>query len=329
MLESLIKGGALDGARGGGAAAPAMPAAGMRPRLLAALDGAVDYGNRHQRDRDKGQAQLFGGADDGRDRAGRPRRCRRRPPWTEAQHLAFEKEALGLYLSGHPIDRHKADLEAYGAKSLADLLAAQEPLDAADDEEAPGGPPPPPARISEDVSVGGIVASIRQLKTRKGDRMAAFMLEDPHGTVEVVVFPEAFSKAAALIQADALVLVKGRFERDEDSTRLLAAEVLPIEAVRAQITQEVLIHVSTPPPRPADVRAGARRARAAPRRPPRRVHRHESPTRRRRCASAWTCPASCACGRRTSSWPTWSRSAGPGRSSCGRIRADTGDAMAG
>jgi DNA polymerase-3 subunit alpha len=89
------------------------------------------------------------------------------------------------------------------------------------------------ARTSEDVSVGGIVASIRPLKTRKGDRMAAFMLDDPHGTVEVVVFPEAFSKAASLLQTDALVLVKGRFERDEDSTRLLASEIFPIEKVRS------------------------------------------------------------------------------------------------
>ena len=98
-------------------------------------------------------------------------------------------------------------------------------------------------RTSEDVSVGGIVASIRPLKTRKGDRMAAFMLDDPHGTVEVVVFPEAFSKAASLLQTDALVLVKGRFERDEDSTRLLASEILPIEKVREQLAREVVVEV--------------------------------------------------------------------------------------
>ncbi len=91
------------------------------------------------------------------------------------------------------------------------------------------------------MAVGGIVASIRPLKTRKGDRMAAFMLDDPHGTVEVVVFPEAFSKAASLLQTDALVLVKGRFERDEDSTRLLAAEILPIEKVREQLAREVVV----------------------------------------------------------------------------------------
>jgi DNA polymerase-3 subunit alpha len=61
--------------------------------------------------------------------------------------------------------------------------------------------------------------------------------------VEVVVFPDAFSKAAALIQTDALVLVKGRFERDEDSTRLLAAEILPIEKVREQLSREVVVTI--------------------------------------------------------------------------------------
>ena len=240
VLESLIKSGAMDSlAAGGPGAAPASSA--LRPRLLAALDGAVDYGNRHQRDRDKGQAQLFGGGDgDGDSQADAP--LPPAPPWTGSQQLAFEKEALGLYLSGHPIDRHKADLAAYGARSLADLLAAQEEPAVADDEEAAaanGGRTP--GRTSEDVAVGGIVASIRPLKTRKGDRMAAFMLDDPHGTVEVVVFPEAFSKAASLLQTDALVLVKGRFERDEDSTRLLAAEILPIEKVREQLAREVVV----------------------------------------------------------------------------------------
>ncbi|MGE5200130.1 MAG: DNA polymerase III subunit alpha [Rhodospirillaceae bacterium] len=239
VLESLIKSGAMDALAAGEPGAPAGSAA-VRPRILAALDGAVEYGNRHQRDRDKGQAQLFGpGADGGGARADAP--LPQAAAWTEAQQLAFEKEALGLYLSGHPIDGHKADLAAYGAKSLADLLASQEEPPADDEEEGAMHGGRPAGRTSEDVSVGGIVASIRPLKTRKGDRMAAFMLDDPHGTVEVVVFPDAFSKAAALIQADALVLVKGRFERDEDSTRLLAAEILPIEKVREHLAREVVV----------------------------------------------------------------------------------------
>jgi DNA polymerase-3 subunit alpha len=241
VLESLIKSGAMDALVPGDAGGPAASAK-FRPRLMAALDGAVEYGNRHQRDRDKGQTQLFGGGDeDGGPRAGGALPAA--APWADAQQLAFEKEALGLYLSGHPVDRHKADLAAYGAKSLEELLAAHEEPAPADEEDAAMNGGRTTGRVSEDVAVGGIIASIRPLKTRKGDRMCAFVLDDPYGTVEVVVFPDAFSKAASLIQADALVLVKGRFERDEDATRLLASEILPIEKVREQLAREVVVAV--------------------------------------------------------------------------------------
>jgi DNA polymerase-3 subunit alpha len=77
--------------------------------------------------------------------------------------------------------------------------------------------------------------------------MAAFVLEDPHGTVEVVVFPDAFSKAAALLQADAPVVVRGRFERDEDSTRVLASEILSIDTVSEMLRREVMITLRVPP----------------------------------------------------------------------------------
>ena len=79
--------------------------------------------------------------------------------------------------------------------------------------------------MAEDVSIGGIVGSLRPLKTRKGDRMCVFMLDDPHGSIEVVVFPEAFKQYGHLAEAGRLVVVKGRFERDDESARILAAEI--------------------------------------------------------------------------------------------------------
>jgi DNA polymerase-3 subunit alpha len=244
VLESLIKSGAMDSLTAGEAGGPPASAR-LRPRLLAALDGAVDYGNRHQRDRDKGQAQLFGGGGDGGPaRADAP--LPPAAPWTDAQQLAFEKEALGLYLSGHPIDRHKDDLAAFGAKGLEELLAAQEEPAGSDDAEPDGvSDGRPHGRTSEEVAVGGIVTAVRPLKTKKGDRMAAFVLDDPYGTVEVVVFPDAFGKCGSLVQADTAVLVKGRFERDEDSARLLASEILPIEKVREQLAREVLVSLDS------------------------------------------------------------------------------------
>jgi len=244
VLESLIKGGAMDGLGGADPASPA-DAAIVRPRLLAAVDGAVDFGARRQRDRDRGQTQLFGGPeDDGgeRDDEALPPA----EPLPLQQQLAYEKEALGLYLSGHPIDRHRDVLAAYGARSLEDLLGnADDPAEPEDPEGADVAPRQP-VRIREEVSVGGVIAGVRPVKTRKGDRMAAFVLDDPHGTVEVVAFPDAYAKAAALIQADTLVLVKGRFERDEDSTRLFASEILPIEAVHEQVAREVLVRLDSP-----------------------------------------------------------------------------------
>ena len=241
VLESLAKAGAFDGlvpAADGAGAAPRT----VRARLLAGLDAAVEYGNRHQRDREKGQTQLFGGDDshDGEQAGGALPAA---APWSEAQQLAYEKEALGLYLSGHPVDRFAADLKACGGRTVAELGAVRDAGGPADDDDTGPETGRPAGRQSEDVVIGGIVAALRPLKTRKGDRMAAFMLDDPHGTIEVVVFPDAFSKAATLLQNDRLVLVKGRFESDDDSLRILASEVQPIEVVLDQTTQEVLIRL--------------------------------------------------------------------------------------
>ncbi|MCX6539461.1 MAG: DNA polymerase III subunit alpha [Acidobacteria bacterium] len=243
VFESLAKAGAFDSLAGLGGAAPTERPHVFRPRLIAALDAAVEYGSRHQRDRDKGQTQLFGGGD-GQAGGDTVVPLPAASPWSDAQQLAYEKEALGLYLSGHPIDRFADDLRTFGARTIGELTAAQEKPEAQDDDEH--GPDGPGAthRTSEDVAVGGIVAALRPLKTKKGDRMAAFMLDDPHGTIEVVVFPDAFSKAAALLQNDAVVLVRGRFERDDETMRILASEIQPIEVVRAQVTQQVVIRLA-------------------------------------------------------------------------------------
>ena len=217
VLESLVKAGAFDDLAPGGRAAYLA----WRPRLLAGLDRVFDYGNRHQRDRDQGQTHLFGGepeadaalADDGGFPDVRP--------WSEAEALTFEKEALGLYMSGHPLQRYAEVLAAAGAKRLADL-----PQSAAD------------------CAIGGIVTGIRQLKTKRGDRMAVFSLEEEAAKVETVVFPEAFAKFGQLVVDDAMLLVRGKFERDEETCRLVAAEITPLDVVRDRAVREVQIRLT-------------------------------------------------------------------------------------
>src|SRR4029077_8481339 len=100
--------------------------------------------------------------------------------------------------------------------------------------------------MEADTSVGGIVAACRQLKTRNGDRMAAFTLEDAVGGVEIVVFPEAYQRAATLIETGTLVLVRGKLERDDVADPLLASEIAPLDSVRERGAREVAIHLKKP-----------------------------------------------------------------------------------
>ena len=95
--------------------------------------------------------------------------------------------------------------------------------------------------------IGGIVTQLRLLKTKKGDRMASFVLEDLEGGVETLVFPEAYKKVAARLADDVVVLVKGRAESlDEGRSRLLASDVLPLDAAKLSEARYVTIRVPLP-----------------------------------------------------------------------------------
>ena len=225
VLESLVKAGACDsffdaspGAAGNGAAARLRSA-----QLLALVDGALEHGNRHQRDRDRGQHQLFGEAD-GDGSGAYPMRLPDVSPWTEGQKLAFEKESLGLYLSGHPIDRFHADLARADVRRIEALTGS-----------------------AASVRVAGIISQYRRLRTKKGEPMAVITLEDRAGRIEAVVFPDAFRKYGSLLEVDRLVVVTGKLDADEEILRLVANEVKPMEAVLGDAGRPLAIRVASPP----------------------------------------------------------------------------------
>ena len=116
VFESLVKAGAFDSLARGQPAYASLPTLALRPRLLAAIDAACEHGARLQRDQNEGQAQLFGAfGDEAGDRRGRAREAvplPDAPAWSETEQLDFEKETLGLYWSGHPVDRYAAELKA-------------------------------------------------------------------------------------------------------------------------------------------------------------------------------------------------------------------------
>jgi DNA polymerase-3 subunit alpha len=250
VLESLVKAGALDSLAAGSPALAALATPAVRARLFAAVEKALDHGNRARRNREQGQSELFGGGE--AEGAAIPIEAElpEAPPWTEAQQLSGEKESLGIYWSGHPIERYARELREIGARPIADLLADGE---AGAGEE--GDAPRESASRSFEAIVGGIIVSVRPLKTRKGARMAAFTLDDPQGSLEVIVFPDAYEKAASLVQADSMVLVKGIFERDEDKVKLKANEIVPIDAVRERAARSVSLRLTMPPHDRATVEA--------------------------------------------------------------------------
>ncbi len=233
VLESLIKAGAFDSLADGRSSPEPLNAAALRPRLLAAVDSAYEHGNRRQRDRGLGQEDLFGGAPQATDGGLVSALGPQVAAWSQMEQLAGEKDSLGLYWSGHPIDRYADELRSLGAWSTADLGSVQ---------ASSSGP-----RSGEEASAGGIVSNCRLMKTRKGERMAVFNLEDRGGGVEVVVYPETFSRSTSLLENGTMVLVRGKVERDEESGRLFAAEIRPLDTMRERLVREIGIRLSLPP----------------------------------------------------------------------------------
>ena len=245
VFEALVKAGACESLASGGGREG-------RARQFAAIDAACEHGIRTQRDKELGQTQLFGSDESGAGIAGLtilPAAV----AWTEIEQLQHEKDALGLYWSGHPMDRYADALRGYGAKSTGDLSARKPlddglpPTDGAEGGHGSGNGNGSRPRTSEDISIGGVVSGVRPLKTRKGDRMCVITLDDAQGSVEVVVFPEAFKQYGHLAEEGQMVLVKGRLERDDESTRLLASEIAPLATVTERLASSVAITLSAPP----------------------------------------------------------------------------------
>ena len=216
VFESLVKAGAFDSLLANGTRRPSD----RRAQLLALVDRAREHGGRVQRDRERGQAQLFDAIEVPRGAAGGAD-LPDVAPWTSAEQLAHEKEALGLYLSGHPIDDYRDQLEAAGARTVDG-----------------------PAGSDANVFMGGIIGGYRPRKTRQGAPMAVFMLEDRTGSIEVVVFPKTWERCGDVLAADRLVVVSGRLDRDEEVPRLMAEDVRPIESLRGAVGRTLSIRLS-------------------------------------------------------------------------------------
>jgi DNA polymerase-3 subunit alpha len=147
------------------------------------------YGSR--KDVDPNQMNLFGTA------TSKPIVARRAvtiPEWPVNQKLSFEREALGFYISGHPLEKFKWDLKRLGALSTADVKVKK----------------------AKEVRVGGVITALKLKNTKKGDRYASFALEDWLGTIDSLVWPDTYRKIQHLIVPDEPVMVSGRADVTEE-----------------------------------------------------------------------------------------------------------------
>ncbi|MCR4401440.1 MAG: DNA polymerase III subunit alpha [Firmicutes bacterium] len=194
-IESLIRCGAFDST---GAS---------RAALLLVLDSTHDAASAGRREREKGQASFFDLFDEKGEFASSEVPLPSVPEFGERERLAMEKELLGLYVSGHPLQGVAAKLREHVSAQVATLA------------DHPDG---------DEVSVGGIITAFRKTVTKStGQPMAFFTLEDLTGSVEVVVFPRVYEECFRFIAEDAIVLVHGRLDMKEEGAKILANVVLP------------------------------------------------------------------------------------------------------
>ena len=204
VIESLIKCGAFD------SIGPS------RAQLLAGLEEAMEWSQGMERERSNPQIILFGSTQAGK---GRPEPAL--PvvsEWPESQRLTFEKETLGFYLSGHPLTRYADALRRLTTTHTQQLREISD---------------------GEEIVIGGVVNALKEITTKKGDRMAFLTLEDLHGVAEVIIFAELYKKSTLLLKSEEPVFIKGRVDAGDENAKIVANEILPFDQAVNKLTTTI------------------------------------------------------------------------------------------
>ncbi|MDP2906231.1 MAG: DNA polymerase III subunit alpha [Candidatus Omnitrophota bacterium] len=205
VLEALIKCGAMDFL--------GMP----RAQLFSGLDIVLERSSRNQKEKAKGQFSFF---DQGLGGNGFETQASVEIPrvaeWPEPQLLAFEKDMLGFYVSGHPLARYARQLKRFTTSSIGTLLQHKD---------------------EEEIKLVALIAKIKQTTTRaKQEKMAILKLEDLEGSVEALVFPRAYQKVSRYLLNSTVVMVKGNLNLKEDTPKILVNDLFPFDEAYKLIT---------------------------------------------------------------------------------------------
>jgi len=225
-LEALIRAGALDRLGPYFSDEPKAYQANVdrnRAVLLASMEEAVQAAEQTARSADSGHMDLFGGlfAEPEADVYANHRSARE---LSLKERLKGEKETLGLYLTGHPIDEYEGEIRRFARQRIVELR---------------------PARDTQ--TVAGLIVNLRVMKNKKGDKMGFITLDDRSGRIEASLFADAFASAQALLQTDALVVVEGEVSNDDFSggLRLRARRVMSLEEARTGLAESLRLQVAS------------------------------------------------------------------------------------
>jgi DNA polymerase-3 subunit alpha len=238
VVEALIKAGAFDGVAAAGKGPNGKPLS--RAQLFEGTERALERAAQAQKDRKSGQTSLFGllggapAAPKGQAAAGGPaasgdEKYADLEEWAPKLFLANEKEALGFYITGHPLDRFQADMSRYASVNTSGLE-----LYAGKDSQ---------------VTIGGIVTDYQDKPTKSGNgRVAFFKLEDQYGQVKAVVFPKAYEKLQPVLGGDEPLLVTGKVvdegEGESSDYKIFVDDAVPLAKLRSERTKSVHLYLN-------------------------------------------------------------------------------------
>ena len=213
VVESLIKSGALD-------------SFGRRAQLMAVLDKAIDQAQKAQRDAEFGQHGLFGVFQQ-EDAAAQNDQLPNLPDWDEHTRLSAEKEILGFFISGHPLEKYRDKLVDLQALSTEEISA----MDRSTGKD-------------ETITTAGMIANVRVLKSKRGDFYAQATLEDMNGSIDMIIFPEAYKRIGDKVKLEVPVLVKAGVRIEEGANpKITAAEIMPLEDAKVPLPRAIRIRI--------------------------------------------------------------------------------------
>ncbi|OGR26711.1 MAG: DNA polymerase III subunit alpha [Desulfobacterales bacterium RIFOXYA12_FULL_46_15] len=208
VVEALIKCGAFDSTQK------------KRSQMMAVLEDALDHGSRIQKEKADSQLDLFADSNMGALLPVSTPVLPEIEEWDDQMRLSFEKESLGFYVSGHPLDKYKKIIQKYTSVNSINIHDISD---------------------GKMIRMAGTIKPLKLHKTKKGDMMAFAAIEDQSGSIEVVVFPDLYAGTHQYIVDEAIVILEALVQKKENIVKLIAEKIVPIDKASEEWASGLII----------------------------------------------------------------------------------------